>query len=314
MLFVRRHWFLLALSAVLLVGMIWNARLSVPLSQVPRGWLVAGVMFMTALPLPFTAFTSVVRRWRGLAIALVINMAMAPVLAQLLRGLLPEQLSVGLLIAASVPCTLASAAVWTRRGGGNDALALAVTIITNLSCFAVMPATLFLFLSAHVVLPKTAAELSLQLVQRVLLPIAAAQLLRVLGPVATWATATKPVLSTICQCGILTMVLLGAVGAGETLAKIGSLALPWCCWPLLIAIVAVLHLGLFAAGWWFSQSIGLARPDGVAVAVAGSQKTLMIGLDVALSFGGLAVLPMVAYHVCQLLLDTILVDWLRKKT
>jgi predicted Na+-dependent transporter len=37
----------------------------------------------------------------------------------------------------------------------------------------------------------------------------------------------------------------------------------------------------------------------------------MIGLDVALGFGGLAVLPMVAYHAVQLVVDTVLADWLR---
>ena len=61
------------------------------------------------------------RWWRGVA--------------PLLRG----DLAVGLLVAAAAPCTLASAAVWTRRAGGNDAVALMVTIGTNLTCFVVTP-------------------------------------------------------------------------------------------------------------------------------------------------------------------------------
>jgi sodium/bile acid cotransporter 7 len=55
----------------------------------------------------------------------------------------------------------------------------------------------------------------------------------------------------------------------------------------------------------------LPRKDQAAVAFAGSQKTLMIGLAIAVEFGGLAVLPMMAYHVGQLLVDTLLADRLR---
>ena len=49
----------------------------------------------------------------------------------------------------------------------------------------------------------------------------------------------------------------------------------------------------------------------VAVGFAGSQKTLMVGLTIALQFGGLTILPMLAYHVLQLLIDTLLANRLR---
>jgi hypothetical protein len=38
----------------------------------------------------------------------------------------------------------------------------------------------------------------------------------------------------------------------------------------------------------------------------------MVGLAIAIDFGGLAVLPMVAYHIEQLLIDTVLADRLRR--
>ena len=44
-----------------------------------------------------------------------------PLLACLLGPLLPlPDLGVGLLLCASVPCTLSSAVLWTRLAGGND--------------------------------------------------------------------------------------------------------------------------------------------------------------------------------------------------
>ena len=40
----------------------------------------------------------------------------------------------------------------------------------------------------------------------------------------------------------------------------------------------------------------------------------MVGLDIAISyFGGLAILPMVAYHFIQLMADTVIADKLRSR-
>jgi sodium/bile acid cotransporter 7 len=43
------------------------------------------------------------------------------------------------------------------------------------------------------------------------------------------------------------------------------------------------------------------------VAFAGSQKTLMVGLQVSMELG-VSILPMVAYHVSQLIVDTLIAD------
>ena len=309
---LRRQWFLVALAAVLGGGMTLHESLEPFASRFPRGALVAIVMFLTALPLEFRQFTSTIRKWQGLALALALNVVAAPLAAYLLRGTLPAQLAVGLVVACSVPCTLASAAVWTRRGGGNDALALCVTMITNLACFVVMPATLAWLLATSITLPLTAEELSWRLTRLVLLPIVAAQVIRQMPHAAAWAATAKASLATACQFGILTMVLIGAVSAGETLASIDATSYAWWQIPTLVVVVTVLHLGLFFSGWWGARLLGIDTRDAIAIAIAGSQKTLTVGLDVALSFGGLAILPMVAYHVAQLLLDTILVDRLRR--
>jgi sodium/bile acid cotransporter 7 len=307
-----RQWFLMVLAVVLTVGLSMHAQLATIAAWVPRGWLVATVMFLTALPLPAGDFARVVRSPLPLVLALLLSMVAAPLAAHSVRGLLPAELSVGLLVAATVPCTLASAAVWTRRGGGSDALALAVTLVTNLACFVVMPLTLAMLLSADIAFDQSPRQLSRQLAERVLLPIAVAQLLRVVPRVARWSAVAKPALSLVCQWGILTMVFVGSIGAGAKLATLDQQLAP-AIWLLLLAMVWGLHLTLFAAGWWGAQSLGVSRADAVAVAVSGSQKTLMIGLDVAIAFGGLAVLPMIAYHVVQLLIDTVLVDMIRAR-
>lgn len=307
---VRRNWFLLLLLGVLALGMWLGPVLADPLKRFPRGVLVAAVMFITALPMSFDQLAQAVRNRSAVGLALLLSTVVAPPMAWLAGFLLRDALAVGLVVAASVPCTLASAAVWTRRGGGNDAIALVVTMVTNMGCFVVLPCSLWLLLGQSET-KLDALALSLRLLLLVVLPVTLAQLLRRRTAVLEWAGRQRQQLSLAAQLGMLGMVLYGAVGAGQMLRRIDRGTIDWVDWGTLLVVVLGVHLLLFAAGWWGSRLLGHPPSIQLAVAIAGSQKTLMIGLDVALAFGGLAILPMVAYHVTQLLVDTLLVDWLR---
>src|SRR5690606_19879481 len=108
-------------------------------AQLPRNAIVAAVMLLMALPMQFGELTRALGNVRASGLALGLNMVAAPLIAWGLSPMLPTSLALGLVITAAVPCTLASAAVWTRRGGGNDAIALLVTLVTNLACFLVLP-------------------------------------------------------------------------------------------------------------------------------------------------------------------------------
>jgi sodium/bile acid cotransporter 7 len=55
----------------------------------------------------------------------------------------------------------------------------------------------------------------------------------------------------------------------------------------------------------------MTREDRIAVGISGSQKTLMVGLQVAIA-SQLLILPMVVYHVGQLIVDTIIADRWRR--
>ena len=81
----------------------------------------------------------------------------------------------------------------------------------------------------------------------------------------------------------------------------------------MVVVVLVVHILALVSGHLLSWGMGIERAERVAVGFAGSQKTLAVGLYVAVSyFGGLAILPMMAYHVGQLLIDTIVADYLRQ--
>jgi sodium/bile acid cotransporter 7 len=56
----------------------------------------------------------------------------------------------------------------------------------------------------------------------------------------------------------------------------------------------------------------LPRGDAIAAGIAGSQKTIMVGLEVSAQLG-VTFLPMVAFHAGQLLADTAIADRLRQQ-
>ena len=117
------------------------------------------------------------------------------------------------------------------------------------------------------------------------------------------------------QTGLLMMVFIGAVQAGLKLASRTAPLEPLDTIAMFVA-VCVVHLSMLGSGFWLGRLLGIRWEDRIAVAFSGSQKTLMIGLHLALSpafNNGLAMLPMVAYHVCQLLLDAIVAERLRTK-
>jgi solute carrier family 10 (sodium/bile acid cotransporter), member 7 len=277
---LRERWFLLALIGVLVVGMTWPEMVGPIARRLPREAIVA------------------------------------PPLGWLASQVLPVELAVGVVVAVVVPSTLAASTVFTRRAGGNDAATVLVTVITNLGCFLVAPLWL------RILVGERGAEsgeidytsLMLQLAGLVVAPIAVAQIARRWQSVKDWSGRHKARLGELAQVGILGMVLVGAVGGGERLQELGdSSALVAADIGLMIVVVLAIHLVLLFAGYYLAILLRMNHADAIAVGISGSQKTIMVGLYVALAFSPLAILPMVAYHAGQLVVDTLVTDWWRRQ-
>ena len=114
-----------------------------------------------------------------------------------------------------------------------------------------------------------------------------------------------PSISVVVRCLILSIVLVGAVQAG---VRIRQTPLPVRMVLALAGACLGIHLVGWGAGWWAARwGLRTGRPQAAAVAFSSSQKTLPVGLYVANTFFptlGLAALPMLVYHLCQLLCDT----------
>lgn len=319
--FLAQRWFLIALTILFVVGLFGAAQLRL---LAEWKWLRQSnfflVMIITALPLEARSIWQTLKRPLGPAIALSMTYGLLPLVAWGLSNLISDpSLAGGLLVASVTPCTVASAAVWTRRAGGNDSVAILSTVLTNLACFVVPPLWLAVMLRGTGASGAlNAGKLMIELALLVVLPMILAQLARLYGTVAEFATRRKQGLSTLAQCGILLMVFFGAINSG---LKMGS---PWTALAganvagqalqigLMIALVLSIHTGVFFIGYHLTQRVGLPKADAIGVGFSGSQKTLMVGLEIAIA-SQLSILPMITFHAGQLFIDTLIADRLREK-
>jgi solute carrier family 10 (sodium/bile acid cotransporter), member 7 len=140
----------------------------------------------------------------------------------------------------------------------------------------------------------------------VVLPLVVGQLLRRIA-LAPWAAANQKRLSTLAQLGILVMVTFGSVasadrlsGAADSSDAASGVALQIGVAGLMAILIHCAALGIAIA---VARRLGAVASEQIAVGIASSQKTLMVGLQIALDCG-VSVLPMIIYHVAQLVIDT----------
>ena len=233
-----------------------------PLTEVKplQSYIVATVLFLMALPLEPQAVARSLRHPQAALLACGISLGLLPAGAWGLSLLLNEPLGTGLRVAAVVPCTLASAAVWTRRARGNDAAAILVTIVTNATCFLVTPLWLTVMLGRTVNSPELSfSRMSLQLALLVVLPMAVAQLSRLWHPLARLAERRKMIFGGLAQVGILSMVFLGAIHSGLGLSREGSGALSVADLGAMLAAVLVVHVTALWTGMSLARLLGMSR-------------------------------------------------------
>ncbi|MFO1096539.1 MAG: bile acid:sodium symporter [Planctomycetaceae bacterium] len=321
-----RRWFLVLLVMLIPSGLWVGSQLSAGRidrlrsaidPQTPTA-LVILILFLMSVTLDNGKLRAALSRPGPVLWASFVNMALIPLAAwPLSRVQLSVDFTVGLLIAASVPSTMAAASVWTRKAGGNDAVSLLVTLLTNGACFAVTPLWLKLLLpplgQGDTAFTLDTGFLMEKLVVSALLPIVAGQSARFLPYCAAFADRHKVPLGVVAQSCILVMVFWESIKAGPQAATgalaggIGAMALVWLS-------CIVLHLAGMALAVAASRALEFERADRAAIAFAASQKTLPIGVYVAATFSAagapLAVLPMLMYHASQLFLDTAVADQL----
>jgi sodium/bile acid cotransporter 7 len=299
---LAKQWFLLALGCCFALGYVAAGPLEPLLRQtVLRSGIVFSVMWAMGVTLRADTIRRSLARPLPSLLAIGINVAIVPLLCMPAAWLLPDFLFGGLFVATIAPCTLASASVWTRKAGGDDSIAMMTTVVTNLACLLVVPIGISLVLAETT--EVSATDQMGKLATVVVAPLVLAQIMRRLG-LASWADRNKPRLAIYGQCGILSMVVFGAVAGAGAVKNAPTDVITWTDGLSTIGAAVGVHVVALVTGIALARRLQVRRDGQIAIGIAGSQKTLMVGLQIAIDCG-VSVVPMLIYHLGQLLIDTL---------
>ena len=242
----------------------------------------AAVFLVSGLTLNLSDFRAAANDWRAPTFGLLAILGVTPMLgfAALRIPLRPHEFSVGLAIFCVVPTTLGVGVALTAAAKGNQALALALTVITNLLGIATVPYLLRAVLTgtpSAAVISVDPADLAIKLVFTVLVPTAVGVVARRSSTrLATWVSAHRTALSLFSHCNLVCIVWQTLSAASATLLqqRPGDVF-------IVIAIASALHLLMLAAMHVVvAYGLRLHPRERVAVVIMSAQKSAPVAVTV----------------------------------
>ncbi|KAI6669299.1 hypothetical protein NL676_004184 [Syzygium grande] len=237
----------------------------------------------------------------------------------------PQEFVTGLAIFSCMPTTLSSGVALTQLAGGNAALALAMTVISNLLGILLVPFSISKFIADGVGVTVPTKQLFKSLVLTLLIPLILGKILREsFSGLADFVDNNRKLFSKISAV-FLSLVPWIQVSRSRSLLLLVQPAM----FLVAIGMGTVLHLILLAFNAFAiqclstvtggGQSVFAKKENANAALLVASQKTLPVMVAVVEQLGGafgesgLLVLPCVAAHLIQIIMDSFLVNfWLRK--
>lgn len=237
----------------------------------------------------------------------------------------PQEFVTGLAIFCCMPTTLSSGVALTQLAGGNSALALAMTVVSNLLGILIVPFSISRFIAAGIGVSVPTKELFRSLVITLLIPLILGKIFResfkgladyvdrnrkLFSKMNAIFLSLAPFIQVSRSRSMLLMVkpsvFFVAVGMGVLL-------------HLILLSFNVLAIQGFSTVSGTNQLASAKKKNATAYVLVASQKTLPVMVAVVEQLGGafgesgLLVLPCVAAHLNQIIMDSFLVNfWLRK--
>ncbi|KAK7344835.1 hypothetical protein VNO77_14976 [Canavalia gladiata] len=286
-----------------------------------------GIFVISGLMLRSEEIGAAVEAWPVGLFGLVSILFLTPYFSRIILQiqLQPQEFITGLAIFSCMPTTLSSGVALTQLAGGNSALALAMTVISNMLGILIVPLSITKFVANGVGVTLPTQQLFKSLVLTILIPLILGKVLREsFKGVADFVDRNRQLFSVISALflslvpwiqvsrsrPLLLMVkprvFLVAIGLGTLL----HLTL------LVFNSIAVQSISVISGG---RKSIFLREENASALVLVASQKTLPVMVAVieplqgALGESGLLVLPCVAAHLNQIIMDSFIANFLRPK-
>jgi solute carrier family 10 (sodium/bile acid cotransporter), member 7 len=214
----------------------------------------------------------------------------------------------GLALFVCMPTTLSSGIALTTQARGNTALALLLTVVTNLAGIFSIPFVLVAVLGTLGQIELSAWDLLIKLCLSILLPLMVGRWLR--RHLGAWADANRPRITMFSNLALISIPWMKFSESSDRLAAVALSNL-----LVLVAAGLVVHAVFLALNMAASGVLRLEPAQRKAVVLMASQKTLPVALTVlalipdsavSADIKGLIAIPCITSHLGQIFVDAIL--------
>jgi len=310
---IKKYWFFIGIACV--IGIAFTLP---DVGRFVRTYKILNIgifiaFLLTGLSLETSSFFEQLKNIKVLAAALISSLIFFPVVAYFLGRIIFSDwadFAIGTLIIGVAPVTVASGTVMTAIALGNIPLSLFICVLGNFFSILTIPIMIKMLLQmGDVPIELPALQMLLGLTLKVLVPIVIGQILR------PWLKSTIAQFSkavSIFNQSIVLMIILNAVSSSShRILEVG---------PVLFVVFLFmigLHVVIILVNKTTAGLIGLDLPSTAAFTIHTSQKTLTISYLVWAGYFAsaypMALIPGIAYHLTQMIMDTFVAQWFRRK-
>jgi solute carrier family 10 (sodium/bile acid cotransporter), member 7 len=312
--FLRKYWFFIGIIAMIFVALCLP---SVGLFIKKYKILSFGI-FLSFLLTGLTIETShMIEELRNLKVhgaALFSSLILFPVISYYLANIFfrdyPDFV-IGALIIGVAPVTVASGTVMTAIALGNVPLSLFICVLGNLFSIITIPFMVNLILRlAEVSIILPVVKMLIELSVTVLLPVVVGQVLRI--KLKENIASAKGRISIFNQCVVLLIILNALSSSIDGIIHAGSVLF------LVFLFMISLHILIIFLNRAIAGILRMDLPSTAAFTIHTSQKTLTVSYIVWAGYFAArfpsAFIPAIAYHLTQMVMDTFVAHWFRRKS
>jgi sodium/bile acid cotransporter 7 len=310
--FFIKYWFFAGIAAVVLIAFALP-----PVGVFLQTYKVLDVVIfvaflLTGLTLETASVLRQLKDAKALIAAVASSLFLFPVIAYLPAAWIfgtPSDAAMGVLINGVAPVTIASGMVMTAMALGNVPLSLLICVLCNAAAVVTIPFMLEMLLGAgNTAVSLPVVQMLTELAVKVLLPTVIGQLLR---PLLKEVLAPYGKAFSIFNQGLVLLIILNAVSSStDRIIEAGLAVLG------IFIFMILLHIFILMMNYGISRLIRLDTPSTAAFTIHASQKTLTVGYLVWSGYFAkmfpMALIPAIAYHITQMILDTFVADWFRR--
>lgn len=303
--FLSKYWFFMGIALVSVAAFNFPV-IGLKIKQ----WhlLKAGIFIaflITGLQLKTSIIVDEIRNIRALSSAFFSSFVLFPAVAWVLSIFLfknnPDFL-VGTCIISVAPATIVAGTVLTTIGRGNIPLSIFICVATNFLSIFTIPVALNMLLQFGHSIDLPVLKMIKNLLTVVMLPILLGQVFRI--KISRAIAQLKDHFSIFSQLIVLLIILNAVAGSTDRISQLGFKII------FIFIFMILLHGIILLMNFSISRLIRLDRPSTTAFTIHTSQKTLAVAYIVWAGYFStlfpLAMIPPIAYHLTQTIIDTIL--------